>query len=165
MNNELALPPEFALRLAGAGDVSFLFELFCSARTELALLPLPQVQLEQLMRQQYEWQQNGYASQYPDANTWIIKNDSMKVGKITLFETAGLVHIVDFIIAPNWRSQGIGNTILETLKNHVANNSCVLRLSVDRQNIHAKRLYLRCGFAVSQMSDTHEQLSWPPIEQ
>lgn len=165
MNNELAFPPGFALRLVSVADEDFLFDLFCSTRTELAHLPLPPAQLEQLMRQQYDWQQKGYANKYQDANTWIIENHSMSVGKITLFETKGLTHIVDFIIAPDWRSQGIGSTILEVLKNYVANNSRVLGLSVDRQNFNAKQLYLRRGFAVSQMSDTHEQLFWPPIDQ
>ncbi len=165
MNNELAFPPGFALRLVSVADEIFLFDLFCSSRPELALLPLPQAQLEQLMRQQYDWQQKGYANQYPDANTWIIENHLMSIGKITLFETTGLTHIVDFIIAPDWRSQGIGSTILEALKNYVANKSSVLGLSVDRQNFNAKQLYLRCGFVVSQIFDTHEQLFWPPIDQ
>ena len=164
MNNKLALPSGFLLRPAEASDEGFLFDLFCSTRAELALLPLPHAQLEQLMRQQYEWQQKSYANQYLGANTWIIENNSMDAGKITLFETAGLVHIVDFIIASDWRSQGMGSSVLRALKNYFANNSGVLRLSVDRQNIHARRLYSREGFVMSQMSDTHEQLCWSQID-
>lgn len=164
MNKVFGLPAGITLRLASSTDEKLLFELFCSARPELSLLPLPQAQLEQLLRRQYEWQQKGYASQYPDADNWMIETPTGAVGKITLLQSADLVHIIDFIIAPVWRSQGIGSAILGALKNHVANNSCVLRLSVDRQNTHAKRLYLREGFAVSQTSDTHEQLSWFPVD-
>lgn len=164
MNNALTLPLGLTLRLAEPDDGDFLYGLFCSARPEFALLPLPKAQLEQLMRQQYEWQQKGYASQYADVESWIIENPSGMVGKIMLHTSAGLLHIIDFIIAPDSRGLGIGSAILEALKQYVARNSGVLRLSVDRQNTHAKRLYLRQGFAVSQVSDTHEQLSWSLTE-
>lgn len=165
MNKELALPPGYRLRLASESDSNLLFELFCSSRAELAFLPLPKAQLEQLLRQQYEWQQEGYSSQYPDAVNWIIGTQSGVVGKIALHQSVGLVHIIDFIIAPDWRNQGIGSTVLGALKKYVASNSCVLRLSVDRQNFHAKRLYLREGFIVNQTSETHEQLLWSAINQ
>lgn len=158
--NQLVTPAGYSLRLAGTEDENFLFGLFCSARTELALLPLPKAQLEQLVLQQYEWQQKGYASQYPDARNWIIEIHSGPVGKIMLLQAADLVHIIDFIVAPDWRSRGIGSTILVALKDYVAAKAGVLRLSVDRQNMHAKTLYLRHGFVVSQTSDTHEQLVW-----
>lgn len=165
MNKEITLPPGYGLRVAGEGDSNFLFELFCSARAELALLPLPKAQLEQLLRQQYEWQQKGYSSQYPEAGNWIIEAQSGAVGKITLLQSTSLVHIIDFIIAPEWRSRGVGSTVLDALKKYTASNSGVLRLSVDRQNFHAKRLYLRQGFVVSQASDTHEQLFWSEVNQ
>jgi len=160
MNNELTLPPGYTLRLARPDDGDFLFALFCSTRTEFALLPLPKAQLEQLMRQQYEWQQQGYANHYPDAGNWIIETQSGPVGKIMLFKQVSLVHIIDFIVAPDWRNRGIGNTILAALKDYVETKAGVLRLSVDRQNIQAKRLYLRHGFVVSQISDTHEEMVW-----
>jgi len=165
MNNELILPPGFSLRLAGPDDEHFLRALFCSMRTELTLLPLPPAQLEQLIRQQYEWQQKSYASQYPDAENWIIGVHSGAVGKIMLHSSASLVHIIDFIIAPDWRRRGVGSTILGALKNNVGAKSGILRLSVDRQNVQAKRLYLQQGFVVSQTSDTHEQLVWSLINQ
>lgn len=164
MNKELALPPGYRLRLARESDSNFLFELFCSSRAELALLPLPRAQLEQLLRQQYEWQQQGYSNQYPDAVNWIIETQSGAVGKIALHQSVGLVHIIDFIIAPDWRNRGVGSTVLGALKKYVTSNSGVLRLSVDRQNFHAKRLYLREGFIVNQASETHEQLFWSEID-
>lgn len=160
MNNALILPPGMTLRAAEPSDDYFLRSLFYSARTEFALLPLPKAQLEQLLRQQYEWQQKGYASQYPDAANWIIEKHSEAVGKITLLQSANLVHIVDFIVAPEWRGRGLGSALLTALKHCVDIGSGILRLSVDRQNGDAKRLYLRQGFVVSQISDTHEQMVW-----
>ncbi|HTF95045.1 MAG TPA: GNAT family N-acetyltransferase [Cellvibrio sp.] len=164
MKHELMLPPGFHLRIAESQDDQFLHALFCSARPELASLPLPVAQLEQLIRQQYEWQQKSYLGQFPDAENWIIETQSGPVGKIMLHRSASQVRIIDFIIAPDWRRRGVGSTILVAVKNFVEIGSGTLHLSVDRQNIHAKRLYVRQGFVVSQTSDTHEQLTWTPAQ-
>jgi len=160
MKNELALPPGFNLRLVQAGDEPFLQYLFCSARPELSLLPLPQEQLASLIRQQYEWQQKSYASQYPNATCWVIEVDSEAVGKIMFVHSDAGVHIVDFIIAAASRGRGIGSTILTAFQNHVDIGNTSLSLSVDRQNIRAKQLYQRLGFSLSQSTGTHEQMIW-----
>lgn len=163
MTHELMLPPGFNLRVAGPQDEQFLRALFGSARPELALLPLPPAQLEQLITQQYEWQQKSYLSQFSTAENWIIETQSGPVGKIMLHRSESQVHIIDFIIAPDWRSRGVGRTILVALKHYVELTACALRLSVDRQNIRAKRLYVQQGFIVSQTSETHEQMVWSAI--
>ena len=165
MKHEFALPPGFHLRFAEVHDEQFLRALFGSARPELASLPLPPAQLEQLIRQQYEWQQKSYVGQFPDAENWIIETQSGPVGKIMLHRSDNQVHIIDFIVAPDWRRRGVGSTILVALKNYVELEARALRLSVDRQNIQAKRLYLQQGFVVSQASDTHEQMVWPSNNQ
>lgn len=163
MKHDFILPPGFNLRLAEQQDEQFLRELFCSARPELALLPLPNAQLQQLLSQQYEWQQKSYLSQYSAAETWIIETLQGPVGKIMLHRSESQVHIIDFIIASEWRGREVGRTILTVLKHYVTLTARTLRLSVDRQNIRAKQLYLQQGFVVSQTSDTHEQLVWSAI--
>lgn len=166
MKRELILPPGLNLRLANEGDERFLFTLFCSARPELALLPLPPSQLEPLIRQQYQLQQRGYAQRFPQAEHWIIETPAGTAGKIMFEQSATGIHIIDFVIAPEWRGRGLGGSILAVLKNYVvlmnneAGGDYLLSLSVDRQNNNAKRLYLRCGFVVGQTSDTHESMVW-----
>ena len=160
MSNEWELSPEHCLRLAGQEDEAFLWSLFCSARPELGLLPLPPAQLTQLIRHQYELQQRGYRHQYPQAENWIIATQSAPVGKIMFERSSSAVHIIDFIIVPEWRGRGVGRSILNALKEYVRAKSGVLSLQVDRQNINAKRLYHQLGFVKSQSSDTHEFLVW-----
>ncbi len=160
MKDEWVLPPECSLRLADQEDDAFLLSLFCSARPELALLPLPPVQLTQLLRQQYELQQRSYSNQYPQAEHWVVAKESVPVGKIMLARLPSSVHIVDFILAPQWRGRGIGRSILTALKVQAEAKSCTLSLQVDRQNINAKRLYQKLGFVISSFSDTHELLVW-----
>jgi len=160
MNNEWVLSPGLGLRLVEKDDEEFLRLLFISARPELGLLPLPPAQLTQLMRQQYELQQLGYLNQYPQLEHWIIATQSGSVGKIMFERLPSAVHIIDFIIAPEWRGRGIGRSILTALKAHAEAGVGVLSLRVDRQNINAKRLYHKLGFVMSQSSDTHEFLVW-----
>lgn len=160
MNNEWALVDEFNLRLATENDEEFLRALFYSARPELALLPLPPEQLTQLMRQQYQLQQHSYLNQYPQLEQWIIATQSAPVGKIMFERLQSTVHIIDFIITPEWRGRGIGRSILTSLKTHTDATGCMLSLQVDRQNFNAKRLYHQLGFVTSQSSDTHEFLIW-----
>src|SRR6187402_1667302 len=112
MSNEWALPSGLNLRLAGNDDEEFLLSLFFSARPDLALIPLPPAQLTLLMQQQYGLQQRDYANRYPNAEHWIITTDSKPVGKIMFEKSTGKLHIIDFVIAPDWRKRGIGSTIL-----------------------------------------------------
>lgn len=161
MSSEWALPPDLTLRIAGHDDEPFLWMLFCSVRPELAQLPLPPDQLTQLMRQQYGFQQHAYNRQYPQAEHWIIEKDGSAVGKILFEYVQSSVHIIDFIVAPEWRGRGIGRSILIALKAYADAKICALSLRVDRQNSSAKRLYQQLGFGLSQSSDTHEFLIWP----
>ncbi|MDF3014031.1 MAG: family N-acetyltransferase [Cellvibrio sp.] len=165
MENEWMLPSSLNLRLAGNDDGEFLLSLFCSARPELALLPLPPEQLTLMGRQQYEFQQQGYANYYPHAEDWIITADSKAVGKIMFDRSTPTVHIIDFIIAPDWRGRGVGSAILAALKAYVEARADVLSLRVDHRNSHAKRLYQRLGFVMKQSANDHEFMVWLPIKQ
>lgn len=164
MTNEWILPPGLDVRLAKSDDEEFLFALFCSARPELALAPLPPAQLMLLLQQQYELQKQGYTNKYPHAENWIITTQSGSVGKVMLDKSTRAVHVIDIVIAPDWRKRGVGSTILVALKAYVDANAGVLSLHVEHQNIHAKRLYQRLGFVMKQSTDTHESLVWSPID-
>lgn len=160
MKNELKLPTGFSLRLMQPDDDFFLRSLFNSTRPEFSLLPLPQEQLEQLLRQQYEWQQKSYAAHYPHAECWMIEVNSVLVGKIMLTKLNAGMHIIDFIITPEWRGRSVGRTILGALQSYVDRGDTMLSLNVDRQNSRAKQLYQLLGFTLSQSTDTHECLVW-----
>lgn len=160
MVEDIALPAEFSLSVANDSHDHFLFSLFCSARPELSSLPLPPQQLELLLQQQHKLQQTGYAAQYPHAIALIIKYQSLSIGKIILNKTDKSVHLVDFIIAPQWRGQGYGSVILQALKHYAHTYGVLVSLSVDQQNLKAKQLYLRLGFVTYDSSETHEWLCW-----
>lgn len=160
MEGVMLLPAGIGLRAVNTTDDAFLFSLFCAARPELAHLPLPAAQLETMLAQQYQFQQCGYANQYPTARHWVIACESQAVGKIMLAELANVVHIIDFVIALGWRGQGIGSAVLQALKNYADAQTLGLSLQVERQNVAAKRLYSRFGFESSQLTATHESMKY-----
>jgi len=160
MIDELILPTDISLRRVSVQDEPFLWALFGALRADLALLPLPAAQVELLMRQQYRFQQQGYANQFPLAESWVIEYQSIPVGKIMLDCTATGVHVIDIALVPECRSRGIGSGVLVAIRGYVGKRAGVLSLSVDRQNIAAKRLYDRLGFVVCQQTATHDGLQW-----
>lgn len=161
MVEDIVLPKAYSLRYAYKNDDAFVFALFCSAKTELSLLPLSPQQRELLVQQQYRLQQAGYAAQYPQAVTLIIEYQSIPIGKIMLNPSANGVHIVDFVIAPQFRGYGYGSVILDSVKAYAQAKEASVSLNVDRQNMRAKQLYLRLGFFPFEISPTQEWLSWP----
>ncbi len=160
MLEDLVLPAEFCLHFVHKNDDAFLFALFCSARPELSLLPLPPKQLELLLQQQYRLQQASYTAQYPFAMSLVIEYQTVNIGKIVINKSDASVHIVDFVVASQYRGCGYGSVILESIKAYAHRIGATVSLSVDRQNVRARQLYQRLGFLPYEVSETHEWMLW-----
>ncbi|HEX5056963.1 MAG TPA: GNAT family N-acetyltransferase [Gammaproteobacteria bacterium] len=147
------------LRPPRTADAAFMEGLFRSTREHFYYsMPAPREHVDLLIAQQYRLQQAHYARQWPAARTLIIERSGMPIGKITLDEGETALHIVDFIIEPAARGQGYGTAMLQALQTTAKARR--ITLSVDRQNLPAKRLYLALGFRVDAVSETHEAMSW-----
>lgn len=158
------LPDTFELRPARDKDQPFLEELFRSTREFLYLMPLPRPQIDILVNQQYRMQQDAYAGRFPNAYTLVIELSGRPIGKITLDERKTALHIIDIALEPAMRGKGHGTRILRAVQAAARQRRIPVELSVDRQNLAAKRLYLGLGFEVTGASDTHEFMAWsPPI--
>ena len=160
MMEGLVLPLGFSFRRMGADDGAFSFSLFCSAHPELASLPLPPQQLELLLRQQYRSQQMGYAELYPLAHSLVVEYHSVSVGEIVLDQSSTSLHIANFIMAPQWRGCGYGSMILESFQVYAVARNINVSLSVDAQNLLAKKFYSRLNFKISRSTETHDFMLW-----
>jgi len=158
--NQIHLPAGFLFRLAQPDDSQFLLTLFRSTREHLLLLPLPKLQLELLISQQFLLQQSHYATHYPLSSNFIIQFNLKSVGKITLDESSDSLRIIDLAINPEERNKGYGKSIIRALQSYVLCKKVTLILSVDLQNALAKKLYLELGFYINDISETHEQMVW-----
>jgi ribosomal protein S18 acetylase RimI-like enzyme len=152
------LPDGLKLRPPQTADAVFMEDLFRSTRDDLHALPMSRQQVELLLAQQYRLQQASYARQWPDARNMIVERSGKAIGKIMLDESESAVHIIDFVLEPGMRGRGYGRAILQALQAVAGERS--ITLSVDRQNLPAKRLYLGLGFRVDAVSATHESMFW-----
>ncbi|HEX7027722.1 MAG TPA: GNAT family N-acetyltransferase [Gammaproteobacteria bacterium] len=162
MLNGISIHDGLKLRKAKQRDRAFMQQLFNSTREHLRLLPLTGPQIEALFAQQYQLQQTYYAGQWPDASTLIIQLGSNAIGKIIIDENQTALHIIDIALEPAMRGKGYGTALLRAIQAAAQKRGLPVRLSVDRQNRQAKKLYLALGFQVTGTSDTHESMSWSP---
>jgi RimJ/RimL family protein N-acetyltransferase len=160
MLKDAALPDGLTLRPATAADAVFMEELFRSTREHFHSMPMPRQQIDLLLAQQYRLQQASYAGQWPHARSMLIERFGKAIGKIVLDESAAGVHIVDFVLEPGIRGRGYGTAILKALQ--AAAGARRIALSVDRQNLGARKLYCSLGFRVEAASETHEAMAWLP---
>lgn len=162
MLDELSFPGEFNLRPIESQDQPFVKQLFRSVRPHLALPGLPTDVVEALITQQYQLQQNHYATQWPTASSFIILLANGAIGKIVLNEGKQSLHIIDLALMPEHRGKGVGTALLRTIQAVADKNGASVGLSVDKQNSLAKKLYLSLGFRVRDTSDTHESMIFVP---
>ena len=149
------------LRPARVEDDVFAEQLFRSTRKYLTQILVDSQFPETLIQQQFQWQQRHYKQLWPDAKDFIIYFSMQPVGKLTLNETANDLHIIDFIIAEKMRGKGLGTSLLRALQAVAKKQSLALRLSVDCENLSARRLYLALGFKVVTQTDTQAFMVWP----
>jgi ribosomal protein S18 acetylase RimI-like enzyme len=131
------------LRPAGSGDESFLRALAASARPALAHLP------DELVDLQLEAQRRSYAQRYPGAEDHVVLLDGRPVGRLWTARTGTEWRLLDLALVPEARGRGIGTALLQSLVADADRAGATVRLTVERSNAAARRLYVRLGFAVA----------------
>ncbi|MFZ0269066.1 GNAT family N-acetyltransferase [Caulobacter sp.] len=159
---EPAASPRFALRPEVEADAPFRLALFRASRGPgWEQIPLPPDMLTRIMDQQFHAQTQGHRTAYPDARLQIVTIDALPVGRLATYQGTHALHLIDIAMIPERRGQGIGGTILRTLKDQAAAAGTPVILQVARDNPAAQRLYHRQGFVMTAANDTHLTLRWP----
>ncbi|HYA98180.1 MAG TPA: GNAT family N-acetyltransferase [Methylomirabilota bacterium] len=105
-----------ALRPASESDEGFLRELYRSTRErELAQIPWNDAQKQAFVEMQFQAQKRHYASAFPEASHDIICRDGEPAGRLYVDRRAEEIHILDMIVEPSQRRQGIASAVLEEL--------------------------------------------------
>lgn len=160
MFTDIVLPAGLELRPAQTEDEPFQEQLFRSTRKHLTQILLDKQVVDTLIQQQFQLQQAYYRKQWPNANTLVVYFSNKPVGKIILDKSETHLHVIDIVIEEAMRGQGLGTSLLRALQVIAAKQSFSITLSVDRENLAAKKLYLALGFGVVSQSDTHEFMVW-----
>jgi ribosomal protein S18 acetylase RimI-like enzyme len=141
--------PATHLRLAGTADEPFVRQLYRNSRaSEFAAAGLPQAALDVLLDQQYRAQAAGYAAQFPDAMALIVLHHDEPVGRLILQIGDRQWRIVDILLLAEVRGQGIGSDLIDAIRRAASERDArELCLAVRFNNVAARRLYARLGFA------------------
>ena len=137
---------EISLRKIEDSDIPFLKKVYRSTREdELNLTDWTDEQKQQFTDQQFDAQHNYYQQVYSGASFEIIYSDGQPAGRLYAWESGSQIRIVDISLLPEFRNNGIGNRILNSLIEKSEAGSKILSIHVEYYN-RALSLYKRLGF-------------------
>ncbi|BAE50261.1 GNAT family N-acetyltransferase [Paramagnetospirillum magneticum] len=151
----------YRLVAEAAEHLPFLRGLFAALRqTELAFLPFSDEQKERFVHQQFDMQRRQYLGQYPTTAFWVVGGPDGWVGRFYLAaDDRGDVRILDISLAPQYRGQGIGGTLISELQSVLAPLGHGVSLHVEKTN-PAQRLYQRLGFRITGDTGLSWRMDW-----
>ncbi len=150
------------LRDAQAGDLPFLFDLYCDVRgPEVSAWGWPAAQRDAFLRMQFEARRRGYEAAFPDAAHHIVLSGGQAIGRRLAARTGQGMHLVDIALLASHRNRGIGARLIRELMDGCRASGSALHLQVLRGN-PAHRLYQRMGFIETGADAMYIQMAWTP---
>ena len=142
------------LRTMKSDDQPFLYRLFASTRSDIAMLDISAEEKDRLLRMQFNAQSDHYRQQFGEADFLIVTQEGDPIGRITVHHQHDEIRVVDIALLPNYRSSGIGTRLmLDVIKDGRLAEKAV-RLHVEKTN-RAVLFYERLGFVPIAETDFH----------
>lgn len=153
--------PSIRLRPAEEADEPFLYNLYKAVRTpEFAQIPLPAEQLEGLFAMQYNLRKDAYQSSYPESQHSIVLQGEIPVGQFWVDRSGGRILVVDIALLPDYRSTGIGTSLMQDLIAEAQKAGTTLTCSVATNNPGSLRFHHRLGFAITSENEMYYELEY-----
>ncbi len=159
--------PSTAVRLRPVvpGDEPFLCAVYISTRMEeLTVTGWSDAQKREFLEGQFAAQHQHYQTHYADAEFSVILDGEIEVGRLYVARWPAEIRIVDIALLPDYRSRGIGSTLLRDILAEAASAGIPARIHVEIFN-PARRLYERLGFRVIEDKGVYLLLEWTPPAQ
>lgn len=138
---------DYTYRPAEKADDPFLLHLYGNAHgQELQLLPLSALHLSAVVSMQFEAQRQAHSAQYPNSQRLLVLLEGSPIGQVWFDAGSEELRILDIALLPEYQRRGIGSAILHGLIERARRSQTLLRLSVQRNNVNAFRLYRHLGF-------------------
>ncbi len=157
------------LRPVRPEDEPFLREL--RAHVDVERLGLrywsPDAESEELANKVIAFQFKMHAAHYRkvkssrDTKDCVIEMNGHPVGRFIVSQNGEEVYLSDIAVHPNFRGQGIGQTVIEATKHECDQSKRLLHLHVDKMNA-ALQFYVSLGFRVIAELPTHYTMEWVP---
>jgi ribosomal protein S18 acetylase RimI-like enzyme len=150
------------VRPATADDDAFLYSVFCTTwEHEIAAMPNPGL-VRHFLRIQYTAQNRRFAQRFPGYERWVVMYDGQRAGRFFLHRSPSMLHLVEMTLLPEYRSRGIGSTLLRGVMDEAAAAGQSVSLRVARRNVRAASLYDTIGFRLVTMDDQDSYFEWTP---
>lgn len=139
--------PEFGLCPESAADREFSRRLYAVTReAELARVDWPPASQQAFVEQQFEAQYQHYRQHYPRALFLLVCHQGQPLGRLYLSPGESELRLMDIILMPEWRGQGLGRALLAAVLDWAIRDELDLSLHVEVDN-PARLWYQRLGFA------------------
>lgn len=142
-------------------DGDFLINLYLTTREkELeALQHCTDHQKQLFIKQQYNSQYHHYTHNYPAANLNVLIAGGQRIGRLYVHRTDKHIQLMDIILMPSMRNQGIGTYLVSQLIEEAKKNVCSLGLHVELFN-PARNFYEKLGFSVQENLEFYHCMQW-----
>ena len=143
-------------------DRPFLRELYLSTRDdEVGFRDMDPGERTRLLEEQFELREEQYRAAWPGAYWTIITVAGKPAGRLCVAQMAAEMRLVDLALLPEYRSHGIGTTLLKSIQAEAMRTQCPLRLHVAVVNA-ARAFYDRLGFKPVASNEAYTLLEWVP---
>lgn len=133
-----------------------LYRLTFGAQFEAAL-PLPVAQ--NIIEQQYQAKEQGYADAYPEASHEIIVFGGSPVGQLRWQVLSQSLRLIDISVHPNAQKGGVGRATVNRIKSKARelDLNCDLHFEAGSS---LKDFYESLGFRIKEQTPTHVYMCW-----
>jgi ribosomal protein S18 acetylase RimI-like enzyme len=152
------------LRPCTASDDAFLYALFSTTwESEVAALPNQNL-AQHVLRIQHIAQERRFASRYPGHDRFVVLVDDRPAGRLYVHQSGLSMHVVDLTLMPEFRSRGLGSSVVRDLFEVAAQERQSVTLRVGRRNRQATDLCSRLGFSLVMVDDLDNHFEWTPAD-
>lgn len=155
-------PIKPTLRPVKASDQDFLKELFETIPEAAIYAHMPEHLSKQLLQSQFAVKEQAYHQANPCGDSCIVELNRKAVGRLFVNISSDEIRLVDIIIHPSSRGQGIASSLLEQLILDGNARKLPIRLQVAVNNVDAQRLYQRYGFILGYNDGVHIHCEYLP---
>lgn len=151
-----ALPRDLAARPATPSDEPAVRALHASTLPPgLGDGPLADLQLTA--------QRRGFREALPEGEELVVSRDDVVVARLCLGREPEALRIVDVVVAPEARRQGVGREVVRAVQASAATEGLAVRLRVVRGELPAEALYASLGFVLdegAQPDEVRDAMIW-----
>jgi ribosomal protein S18 acetylase RimI-like enzyme len=157
------LMTSISLRPITPADEDFLFNVYASTRAdEMARVDWNDIQKESFLRMQFQAQHQYYVENYVGADFSVIMQNDQAVGRLYIHRRDKEIRIMDIVLLPEYRKQGIGSNLLQDILQQGSDSQIPVTIHVERFN-PALHLYERLGFRQKEDKGVYWLMERMPI--